>query len=196
MTAEARRVGIMGGTFDPIHHGHLICAEEARWRFSLDEVIFMPAGVPWQKDEVSSAEDRYLMTLYATGSNEHFSVSRLEIDRAGPTYTLDTLRALHSFYGDGVDLYFITGTDAVAQILTWKEPEAVLAEARLIAANRPGYPLSEVDEEYRERIEIMEIPALAISSTEIRQRVHSGQPIIYLTPAPVVEHIYERGLYG
>lgn len=185
----------MGGTFDPVHHGHLLCAEEARWRFSLDEVVFMPAGVPWQKEEVTSAEDRFLMTLYATGPNEHFAVSRLEIDRDGPTYTLDTLRSLRAFYGEEVELYFITGTDAVAQILTWKEPEAVLREARLIAANRPGYPLSDVDEEYRGRIEVMEIPALAISSTEIRQRVRNGQPINYLAPATVVDYIEERGLY-
>lgn len=186
----------MGGTFDPIHNGHLVCAEEARWQFGLDEVIFVPAGHPWQKREVSPAEDRYMLTLFATAPNEHFSVSRIEIDRGGPTYTLDTLRALRSFYGKEVELFFITGADAVLQILTWKDPDAVLAEAQLIAASRPDYDLSKLDKgRFNGRVSVMQIPALAISSTDIRGRVAEGRPIRYLVPREVARYIEERGLY-
>jgi nicotinate-nucleotide adenylyltransferase len=191
-----RRIGIMGGTFDPIHNGHLVCAEEARIQFSLDEVVFVPSGNPWQKSGVTAAEDRYLLTVLATSSNESFSVSRIEIDRGGPTYTIDTLRAFRGFYGEKAELFFITGTDAVAEILSWKDPEAVLEEAHFIAANRPGYTLNKSSEElFGGRVSVMEIPALAISSTDIRRRVAEGRPIRYLVPREVREFVEERNLY-
>jgi nicotinate-nucleotide adenylyltransferase len=191
-----RRIGIMGGTFDPIHNGHLVCAEEARMQFRLDEVVFVPAGAPWQKRDVSPAEDRYLLTMLATASNCHFSVSRIDIDRGGPTYTVDTLRAFRAFYGERAELFFITGTDAVAEILTWKDPEAVLDEAHFIAANRPSYSLSDRHRElFGDRVSVMEIPALAISSTDIRKRVAEGRTIRYLLPREVREFIEQRGLY-
>ncbi len=186
----------MGGTFDPIHNGHLVCAEEARLQFGLDEVVFVPTGQPWQKAAVSEAEDRYLITVLATASNHHFSVSRIDIDRGGPTYTVDTLRAFRAFYGERAELFFITGTDAVAEILTWKDPEAVLEEALFIAANRPSYSLSDDHQRlFRDRVSVMEIPALAISSTDIRKRVSEGRTIRYLLPREVREFITERRLY-
>jgi nicotinate-nucleotide adenylyltransferase len=191
-----KRLGVMGGTFDPIHHGHLVAAEEACWQFGLDEVLFVPAGQPWQKRDVSSAEDRYMMTLLATAPNLRFSVSRIEIDRGGPTYTLDTIRVLRSFYAERADIYFVTGADAVSQILTWKDPNAVLDEAHFIAASRPEYDLSGLDlDQFGGRVTRMEIPALSISSTDIRRRVLDGRPIGYLVPREVAAYIEERGLY-
>ena len=195
-STTSRRVGLMGGTFDPIHIGHLVCAAEAVHQFDLDEVVFIPAGQPWQKASPSDPEDRYMMTLLATGSNERFSVSRLEIDRAGPTYTLDTLRTLKDFYGADVELFFITGADAVLEILTWKEPDVVLSLASFIAATRPAHDLDALsDPRFGGRVSAMKIPALAISSTDIRERVAAGAPIDYLVPAQVSAYIYERGLY-
>lgn len=190
----------MGGTFDPIHHGHLIAAEEARLAFDLDEVVFVPTGRPWQKEhrDVSDPEDRYLMTVIATATNPHFDVSRLEIEREGPTYTIDTLRAFHEHYGAKVQLFFITGADAILQILTWKDPEDVLALATFIGATRPGHDLEGMDQlegPIRERVEVLRIPALAISSTEIRERVREGRPIRYLVPDAVSRYIEKRGLY-
>ena len=184
----------MGGTFDPIHHGHLVCAEEARYQFELDEVIFVPAGNPWQKRGVSDAEDRYLLTMLATASHPQFSVSRLEIDRAGPSYTLETLRAFRGFYTEA-DLFFITGADAVAEILSWKDPEAVLGQAHFIAATRPDHDFGNIVA-LGERVSVIEIPALAISSSDIRARVAAGRPIRYLVPALVEEFIGSRGLYS
>jgi nicotinate-nucleotide adenylyltransferase len=194
-----RRIGLMGGTFDPIHHGHLVAAEEARWQFQLDQVLFVPTGQPWQKPiGVSPAEDRYEMTAIATASNPAFSVSRVEIDQPGPTYTVDTLRRLRSELGDQTRLYFITGADAVLHILTWKDREEVLALAEFIAATRPGYDLTRLAERLpgsSERLHLMEIPMLAISSTELRARVARGAPIQYLVPDGVVRYVAEHGLY-
>jgi nicotinate-nucleotide adenylyltransferase len=190
----------MGGTFNPIHIGHLVTAEEATYAFGLDEVIFVPAGRPWQKErgDVAEAEHRYLMTVIATASNPRFRVSRMEIDRPGPTYTIDTLRALRRELGD-VDLFFITGADAILAILTWKDPREVLAEARFIAATRPGYDLDRLEKElpegYAERVQVLEIPALAISSTDIRRRVREGRPVRYLLPEGVARYIEKAGLY-
>jgi nicotinate-nucleotide adenylyltransferase len=199
VTADERRVGVMGGTFDPIHHGHLVAAEEARWQFGLDRVVFVPTGQPWQKAAgVSDAEDRYLMTVIATASNPAFSVSRLEIDSPGPTYTVDTLRRLRSELSPDVRLFFVTGADAVLQILTWKDPDEVLALAELIAATRPGHDLADLAEKVPAaagRVHPMRIPALAISSTEIRARVAAGAPIQYLVPEGVARYIEKRGLY-
>jgi nicotinate-nucleotide adenylyltransferase len=194
-----RRIGVMGGTFDPIHHGHLVAAEEARWQFQLDQVVFVPTGRPWQKPVgVSSAEDRYLMTVVATASNAAFTVSRVEIDHPGPTYTVDTLRRLQAELPAGSRLFFITGADAVLQILTWKQPDQVLAMAEFIAATRPEFDLDRLVDQVpgaRGRVHRMDIPALAISSTDIRARVANGAPIHYLVPEPVASYITKRGLY-
>lgn len=191
-----RKIGIMGGTFDPIHNGHLVCAEEARHQFDLDEVIFVPAGNPWQKSGVSPAEDRYLLTVLATASNRHFSVSRIEIDRCGPSYTRDTLRILGDFYGERARLFFITGADAVTEILSWKDPQGVLDQAHFIAASRPTYQVGpKVLESFGDKVSIMEIPALAISSTDIRARVKAGRPVRYLVPREVDDYIAAHGMY-
>jgi nicotinate-nucleotide adenylyltransferase len=194
-----RRIGLMGGTFDPIHHGHLVAAEEARWRFDLDTVLFIPTGQPWQKPVgVSPAEDRYRMTVIATASNPAFAVSRIEIEQPGPTYTVDTLRRLRADLGEDARLFFITGADAVLHILTWKDRDEVLALAEFIAATRPGYDLDRLTERLpvaRERLHPLEIPMLAISSTELRARVARGQPIQYLVPDGVAKYVADRGLY-
>jgi nicotinate-nucleotide adenylyltransferase len=190
----------MGGTFDPIHHGHLLTAEEAAVQFGLDEVVFVPTGQPWMKEErdVSSPEHRYLMTVIATASNPRFFVSRLEVDREGPTYTVDTLRELKEQRGGDVDLFFVTGADAVLEIFQWKDPDEILELAHFIAATRPGYDLArfEAEEPSRHRnVSVMNIPALAISSTDIRERVREGRPIRYLVPEGVENYIEKAGLY-
>ena len=189
----------MGGTFDPIHHGHLVAAEEARWQFDLDQVMFVPTGRPWQKPVgVSPAEDRYAMTVLATASNPTFGVSRLEVDHQGPTYTVDTLRRLRAAEPGGTRLFFITGADAVLQILTWKEPDQVLALAELIAATRPGFDLDRLLNQVpgaAGRVHRMEIPALAISSSDLRARVDRGGPIQSLVPDAVARYIHDHALY-
>lgn len=194
-----RRLGVMGGTFDPIHHGHLLTAEEAAVQFGLEQVIFVPTGQPWMKAdrEVSPAEDRYLMTVIATASNPRFTVSRIEIDRAGPTYTVDTLRALRELH-PGVELFFVTGADAMLEIFSWKDPSELLSLAHFIAATRPGYDLAHFEAEAptaHPNVTVMNIPALAISSTDIRQRVREGRPIRYLVPEGVKSYIEKAGLY-
>lgn len=197
-TKPQQRWGVMGGTFDPIHHGHLLAAEEARWQFELDRVLFVPSGRPWQKAAVTAAEERYLMTVIATASNPSFAVSRIEIDHPGPSYTVETLHALRATLGESVELFFITGADAVAQILTWRSPQEVLGLAQLIAATRPGYDAHHLIEQMpqaRSRVHLMEIPALAISSTDIRERVRRGAPIRYLLPGAVARYIEKQELY-
>lgn len=201
MSATAR-LGIMGGTFDPVHYGHLVAAEEALVQFNLDRVLFMPTGSPVSKgrDDVSPAEHRYLMTVLATATNPDFSVSRMEIDRPGPTYTVDTLDALRARHGSSAALFFITGADAVWDILTWKDPERVAKLTRFIAATRPGYDLlrfqeSEIGGAFGDRVDFMEVPALAVSSTDIRERVRKGLPIRYLVPEPVAAYLAKTGLY-
>ena len=194
-----RRLGVMGGTFDPVHNGHLVTAEEALWQFELDEVVFVPTGRPWMKEhrEVSPAEDRYLMTVIATASNPRFSVSRVEVDREGPTYTVDTLRALAEQPGD-IELFFVTGADAMLEILHWKDPEEILSLAHFIAATRPGYDIAAFEQEGSTRhrnVSVMNIPALAISSTDIRERVREGRPIHYLVPEGVKSYIEKAALY-
>jgi nicotinate-nucleotide adenylyltransferase len=195
----SRRIGIMGGTFDPIHHGHLVAAEEARWQFRLDQVLFIPTGQPWQKPVgVSPAEDRYLMTVIATASNPAFAVSRLEVDTPGPSYTVDTLRRLRAELPEGTRLLFIGGADLLQQLLTWKEPEQVLELTELIAANRPDFDVDDVVQKVpgaAGRVHPMEIPALAISSSDIRARVTRGAPIEYLVPEGVARYIEKRALY-
>ena len=189
----------MGGTFDPIHHGHLVAASEVLWSLDLDEVVFVPTGEPWQKSaqRVTPAEHRYLMTVIATASHPRFTVSRVDIDRGGPTYTVDTLRDLSTLYPDA-DLFFITGADAMLEILQWKDPDEVLAQAHFIAATRPGYDLARFQERApssHPNISVMDIPALAISSTDIRRRVAAGEPIRYLVPEGVQTYIEKAGLY-
>jgi nicotinate-nucleotide adenylyltransferase len=186
----------MGGTFDPIHHGHLVAASEVAGRFGLDEVVFVPTGEPYEKEDarVSPAEDRYLMTVIATASNPRFHVSRADIDRAGPTYTIDTLRDLHKVYGPGAQLYFITGADALAKILSWKDALEMLSLARFIGVTRPGYDLTD-DHLPQDSVELIEVPAMAISSSDCRVRVAAGKPVWYLVPDGVVQYIAKRGLY-
>ena len=186
----------MGGTFDPIHHGHLVAASEVAAWFDLDEVVFVPTGQPWQKADrqVSPAEDRYLMTVIATASNPRFSVSRIDIDRPGPTYTVDTLRDLRQQHGEDVDYYFITGADALAQILTWHDVEESFELAHFVGVTRPGVSIS-LEHLPDKRISIVEIPALAISSTECRARVMAGDPIWYLVPDGIVQYIAKGKLY-
>jgi nicotinate-nucleotide adenylyltransferase len=189
----------MGGTFDPIHHGHLVAADEARWQFELDRVVFVPAGRPWQKPVgVSPAEDRYRMTAIATASDPAFTVSRVEIDHQGPTYTVDTLRRLRAELPADTRLLFIAGADAVLQLLTWKEPDQVVALAELIAATRPDFDLDRLVSQVpgaAGRVHRMEIPALAISSSDIRARVARGAPYRYLVPEGVAGYIQQHALY-
>ncbi|MCQ6552869.1 nicotinate-nucleotide adenylyltransferase [Streptomyces sp. C10-9-1] len=190
-----RRLGVMGGTFDPIHHGHLVAASEVAALFHLDEVVFVPTGQPWQKSHknVSPAEDRYLMTVIATASNPQFSVSRIDIDRAGPTYTIDTLRDLHRL-NEGTDLFFITGADALSQILGWRDAEELFSLAHFIGVTRPGHDLTD-DGLPEGGVSLVEVPALAISSTDCRDRVAQGDPVWYLVPDGVVRYIDKRRLY-
>jgi nicotinate-nucleotide adenylyltransferase len=192
------RVGVMGGTFDPIHNGHLVAASEVQSWFDLDEVVFVPTGEPWQKSdrEVSSAEDRYLMTVIATASNPRFSVSRVDIARGGPTYTVDTLRDLHE-RRPGAELYFITGADALEAIITWHDADDLFRLAQFVGCTRPGTAISDstLDGLPKDRVTIVEVPALAISSTECRARAAANEPVWYLVPDGVVQYIAKRGLY-
>jgi nicotinate-nucleotide adenylyltransferase len=194
--AAAQRVGVMGGTFDPIHHGHLVAASEVGHFFALDEVIFVPTGQPWQKGErqVSPAEDRYLMTVIATASNPRFSVSRVDIDRPGDTYTIDTLRDLHAERGPGTEFYFITGADALTRMMSWRDADELFKLAHFVGCTRPGHRLSGAGLP-DERVSLVEIPALAISSTGCRERVRAGEPTWYLVPDGIVQYISKRQLY-
>ncbi|MQA04291.1 MAG: nicotinate-nucleotide adenylyltransferase [Streptosporangiales bacterium] len=191
----ARRLGVMGGTFDPIHHGHLVAASEVAHQFDLDEVVFVPTGQPWQKShvKVSPAEDRYLMAVIATASNPRFWVSRVDIDRPGPTYTIDTLRDIHAASPDA-SLYFITGADALGQILSWHSVEEMFELAHFVGCTRPGHRL-DASHLPQGSVTLVEVPALAISSSEVRVRVGSGQPAWYLVPDGVVQYIAKRRLY-
>ncbi|CUR56162.1 putative nicotinate-nucleotide adenylyltransferase [metagenome] len=193
-----RRVGVMGGTFDPIHHGHLVAASEVQSWFGLDEVVFVPTGDPWQKSErtVSPAEDRYLMTVIATAANPRFNVSRVDIDRHGPTYTIDTLRDLSAVMPDA-ELYFITGADALANIFTWRDAAGLFELAQFVGCTRPGYDMEPATLEGipQDRVTMVEIPALAISSTDCRERKKRGEPVWYLVPDGVVQYIAKHDLY-
>ncbi|MBX7265668.1 nicotinate-nucleotide adenylyltransferase [Micromonospora sp. Llam7] len=196
MEEDIRRIGIMGGTFDPIHQGHLVAASEVADRFGLDEVIFVPTGRPWQKADVpvSSAEDRYLMTVIATASNPRFQVSRVDIDRGGPTYTVDTLRDLRARYGPKAQLFFITGADALERILSWKDLDEIFELAHFIGVTRPGFELTDAHLP-ADTVSLVQVPAMAISSTDCRERVARGEPIWYLVPDGVVQYIAKRQLY-
>lgn len=193
------RLGVMGGTFDPIHHGHLVAASEVQARFNLDEVVFVPTGQPWQKvgKKVSQPEDRYLMTTIATASNPHFSVSRVDIERPGLTYTVDTLKDVRALRGPEIELYFITGADALSRILTWKGVDELFDLAHFVGVSRPGVDLGADDITHlpEDKVTLLEVPALSISSTACRDRVAHGLPIWYLVPDGIVQYIAKRGLY-
>ncbi|MDT7571863.1 MAG: nicotinate-nucleotide adenylyltransferase [Actinomycetota bacterium] len=191
----AHRVGIMGGTFDPIHHGHLVAASEVASLFSLDEVVFVPTGEPWQKSDrvVTQAEHRYLMSVIATASNPRFWVSRVDIDRGGPTYTVDTISDIAE-QRPGAELYFITGADALAQILSWRNAEGALKLAHFVGVTRPGYDLS-ADHLPTDSVTLLDVPAMAISSSGCRERVAEGRPVWYLVPDGVVQYINKHNLY-
>ena len=194
-----RRVGVMGGTFDPVHHGHLVAASEVQSWFDLDEVVFVPTGQPWQKLErkVSAAEDRYLMTVIATASNPRFWVSRVDIDRDGPTYTIDTLRDLAKELPDA-DLYFITGADALSDIFTWRDADDLFELAHFVGCTRPGFTMdrSTLSGIPEDKVTVLEIPALAISSSDCRKRRMRGEPVWYLVPDGVVQYITKYALYA
>ncbi len=193
---RGRRVGVMGGTFDPIHHGHLVAASEVQAEFALDEVVFVPTGEPWQKAarDVTPAEDRYLMTVVATAANPAFTVSRVDIDRPGMTYTIDTLHDLRAERGEDVELFFITGADALAQILSWKSPEDLFDLAHFVGVTRPGHVLTG-EGLPSDRVSLVEIPALSIYSSDCRTRVRQGLPLWYLVPDGVVQYVAKHGLY-
>jgi len=185
----------MGGTFDPIHHGHLVAASEVADQFALDEVIFVPTGEPYQKSEreVSPAEHRYLMTVIATASNPRFWVSRVDIDRPGPTFTIDTIRDIAAMRPHA-ELFFITGADALGQILSWKDHDEAIRLARFVGVTRPGYELSDAHlPSYA--VTLVDVPAMAISSSTCRERVRGGHPIWYLVPDGVVQYIAKHHLY-
>jgi nicotinate-nucleotide adenylyltransferase len=194
----SRRIGVMGGTFDPIHHGHLVAASEVQAWFDLDEVVFVPTGRPWQKGDrvISPAEHRYLMTVIATAANPRFRVSRVDIDRGGPTYTIDTLRDLKAEMPDA-ELYFITGADALTDIFTWRNVEELFTLANFVGCTRPDYEmdLSAIGPIPADRVTLVEIPALAISSTDCRERKRRGEPVWYLVPDGVVQYIAKHDLY-
>ncbi|WP_406245536.1 nicotinate-nucleotide adenylyltransferase [Microbacterium sp. M] len=191
--SRAPRIGVMGGTFDPIHHGHLVAASEVAHEFDLDEVVFVPTGRPWQKRTVTPSEHRYLMTVIATASNPRFTVSRVDIDREGDTYTIDTLRDLKT-QRPNAQLFFISGADAVAQILSWRDHDELWDLAHFVAVSRPGHVLS-TDGLPSDDVSQLEVPALSISSTDCRQRVHEGEPVWYLVPDGVVQYIAKHHLY-
>jgi nicotinate-nucleotide adenylyltransferase len=200
---KPHRVAIMGGTFDPIHYGHLVTAEGARACYDLDLVVFVPSGRPPHKKEyeVTGTEDRYLMSILAVATNYHFQVSRIEIDRPGYSYAIDTVTAFRQVFGDEIEIFFITGADAILEILTWKNVDRLAGMCQFIAATRPGFDLAKSDSrlnrisKLKERLHFLEVPALAISSTDIRRRVADGRPIKYLLPETVEHYIYKKGLY-
>lgn len=204
MSDRKRRLGVMGGTFDPIHYGHLVTAAEAAQEFGLEQVVFVPAGQPPHKrpEMVTDSGHRYMMTVLATVANEVFTVSRVDVDRPGPSYTVDTLAELQRRYGPDTELYFITGADAMSQILQWKDGVSLFEMCQFIAATRPGYGLmalkkvlGPVAKQFQDRIHPLQVPALAISSSDIRHRIRQGRPARYLLPDSVWHYIMKNGLY-
>jgi nicotinate-nucleotide adenylyltransferase len=193
---RTKRLGIMGGTFDPIHNGHLVAASEVAHRFNLDQVLFVPTGQPWQKEQhqVTAAEHRYLMTVIATAADARFEVSRVDIERPGPTFTVDTLKDLRQQFGAELELFFITGADALSKILTWRDHEEVVKMAHLVGVTRPGHNLQNPGLP-QDAITLIEIPALAISSTDVRARVARSEPIRYIVPDGVAFYIKKHSLY-
>lgn len=204
ITEKKHKIGIMGGTFDPVHYGHLVTAEAVRAEFDLDKVLFIPAGKPPHKNNnnISQPEHRYLMTVLATATNPYFEVSRIELEKNRTTYTVDTIKELITLYGEETNFYFITGADAVLEILTWYKVEELLSLCRFVAATRPGFnkkdleqKIREIQSKYKQEILSMDVPSLAISSTDIRDRVKYGKPIKYLIPEAVEHFILKSGIY-
>jgi nicotinate-nucleotide adenylyltransferase len=196
-TTTVRRVGVMGGTFDPIHIGHLIAGSEAMHAFDLDRVTFVPSGHPWQKSDYSEPEDRYMMTLLGAESHTAFAVSRIELDRRGPTYTADTMEQLREFYADAVELFFIAGADAILQLHTWEKLDRLRDLVQMIAVSRPGFDLDRLEQRPEwPHVHVMEMPGVDVSATSIRERVREGRPIDFLVPATVFDYIRKQGLYA
>jgi len=204
MSEHIKKYGIMGGTFDPIHVGHLVIAEEIRWKFNLDKVIFVPAGNPPHKDisKITSGEHRYRMTLLATISNPYFDVSTIELEKQGITYTIDTIKELKSLCKNNTEFYFITGADSILELSTWKDVDQLLSMCNFVAATRPGFQLSkietkvkELESKYNKCIYTVSTPALQISSTDIRNRIREGRPVKYLLPESVEAYIKKHKLY-
>ena len=194
--AAVRRLGVMGGTFDPIHIGHLVAASEALHVFELDRVLFVPTGQPWQKSSYSDAEDRFLMTSLGAATHRCFGVSRIELDRKGPTFTADTMRTLKEFHGPDTKLFFILGADAAVRFGTWKNVAGLADHTDFIAVTRPGFALGQIEpDDTWPEIHLMEMPGMDISATDVRLRVRAGRPIDYLVPDQVVTYIKEQGLY-
>lgn len=201
---KLQNIGVLGGTFDPIHNGHLIIAEEARLKLGLERVIFVPAGEPWLKEyrDISPGEDRIAMIKLSIVSNPYFHASSIDLERAGPTYTVDTLTDLRSELGEEANLYFILGLDAVGEILSWRKPEDIIALCRLVGAKRPGYRAIDLKHLDRNipgialRFTILNNPLIDISSSVIRERVARGLPITGLLPNTVELYIREKGLYS
>ena len=193
---RAKRIGVLGGTFDPIHNGHLVAASEVAHALALAEVVFVPTGQPWQKEDrdLAPPEDRYLMTVIATAFDPLLSVSRVDIDRPGVTYTVDTLSDLRAARGPGAEFFFIMGADALAGIKSWHNTENLFSMAHFVGCTRPGHPI-DLDGLDERDITLIEIPALEISSTACRERVRTGRPIRYLVPDGVIQYIAKRGLY-
>lgn len=196
------RLGVFGGTFDPVHHGHLVAAEEVRYRLRLDKVLFVPAGMPPHKldHDITPTRHRVAMLELAIASNPGFALSRVDIDRHGPCYTVDTLALLHEEYGPGAELFFLMGMDSLADILTWKDPERLIRLAHIVVVGRPGFQ-ADVDELDKvlpgaaERICIVDTPLMEVSSSDIRQRVREGAPIRYQVPEAVEAYIRAHRLY-
>lgn len=196
------RIGILGGTFDPIHYGHLVVAEECRFQLQLDKMLLVPAGQPPHKRgrAAASAADRAAMVELAIANNAGLAVSRLEIERPGLSYTVDTVAQLREQYGAHVELFFVIGLDSLQELLSWREPRRLLQMCKLVAVSRPGYtfdlaPLVAALPEALERILHVATPELNIASSDLRARVAAGRPIRYQLPEAVVEYIYRRGLY-
>jgi nicotinate-nucleotide adenylyltransferase len=190
------RLGVLGGTFDPLHIGHLIVASEALFAFELDRILFVPAGRPWQKPSYSSAEDRFMMTSLGVGSHPKFAVSRIELDRSGLTYTVDTLTALRDFHGPELRLYFIVGADALMNLATWEGIERLAGLTELIAVSRPGFDVEDWQPQPEwPKVRMLPVPGIDVSATDIRARVATGRPIDYLVPPEVARYIREHGLY-
>jgi nicotinate-nucleotide adenylyltransferase len=195
--SRPRRIGVFGGTFDPIHVGHLVAASEALHAYDLDQVVFVPAGRPWQKSSYTDAEDRFMMATLAIAAHPRFSASRIELDRRGPTYTVDTLEAMLEFWGDDTQVFLITGADAAAGIRTWHDPERLLRIAKVVAVTRKGSDLSAVRDAHElPGVEVLEMPLIDVSGTDVRARVRSGRPIDFLVPREVAHYIREHGLYA
>ena len=191
-----RRVGVLGGTFDPIHLGHLVAASEALHQLDLDEIVFVPAGRPWQKDEYADPEDRFMMASLGVTAHPRFSASRIELDRRGPTYTVDTLTTMKGFWGSDSLLYFIAGADAIAKLSTWRDVAALASLTEVVAFPRAGTdPSAIVPEEGWPRIHHLDMPGIGVSGTDIRARVATGRPIDFIVPAEVVAYIRAHGLY-